>query len=214
MLRVFRGRGNSDTLLGFLARNAQCAFQAWLNGTLEHTAKPALRWVLAMEISYLIAAGLAITAAVFILSAISSGLVELGLPHWAAQLILGVVAAGIGFLLYKRGANKRLQEELEDVEEEPRGLRLRIVKGGPVPEPRSRPRRVAGVFDVHPRHGAKGWEVTSRSPRMRESYETKEKALSAARRRASEAERARVVVHRSSGDIQDVLRYGDGSSKA
>ena len=197
-------RGPLESLLGLVARTARGTLQSWLRGTLEHTAKPALRWVLAMEISYLIAAGLAITAAAFLLSAAASGLVELGLPPWAAQLILGAAAAVAAFVYYKRGRNKRLRDEFDDADDDPpRGWRVRIVKGA---ERRPRPR--GGTFDVHP--SQEGWEVTSRSPRVKESFETKEAALRAARRRASKADQARVVVHGSSGAIQDVLRYGNG----
>ena len=197
-------RGPLESILGLVARAARGTIRSWIRGTLEHTAKPALRWVLAMEISYLIAAGLAITAAAFLLSALASGLVELGLPPWAAQLILGAVAAVAAFVYYKRGRNKRLRDEFDEEadDEPPRGWRVRIVKGA-----ERRPRPHGGTFDVHP--SPEGWEVTSRSPRVKESFETKEQALRAARRRASKADQARVVVHGSSGAIQDILRYGN-----
>ena len=198
-------RASLESLLALAARTARGAIRSWLRGTLERTAKPALRWVLGMEISYLVAAGLAITAAAFLLSAAASGLVELGLPLWAAQLILGAVAAVAAFVYYKRGRNRRLRDEFDDEDDDdpPRGWRVRIVRGA-----ERRPRTRAGTFDVHP--GPEGWEVTSRSPRVKESFETKDEALRAARRRASKAEHARVVVHGSSGAIQDVLRYGNG----
>jgi hypothetical protein len=207
---MFHKRGSLESILGLLARSARNTFQSWVNGTLEQTARPALRWILAMEISYLIAGGSAIIAAAFVLAAVASGLALLGLPAWAGQLIVAAVAGVVALIFYHRGKTRRLQDELDD-DEAPRGWRIRVVKGATSrerrPAPRPRTRR-GGTFDVHP--SQEGWEVTSRSPRVKESFETKEEALSEARRRASKAEQARVVVHGSSGAIQDVLRYGNG----
>ncbi len=191
-----------------MRRRARWSFLAsiarsWIRGILEHTARPALRWGLAMTTSYLIAAALTITAAAFLLSAVSNVFVELGVPPWAAQFILGLVAAVIGFIVYKKGRKKRLQDQIdgEEAAEDSPGLRVRVVKA-----PRRGARRKEAIFDVHRRADSEGWEVTSRSSRIRKPYDTKEDALKSARRLAAKAENGRLVVHRANGEIQDVVR--------
>ncbi len=177
---------------------------AFLRGTLERAARPALRWGLSMGLSFLVAASLAITAAVFIFSALSNVLVELGVPLWASQLILGSVSALIALVFYWRARGKRLREEYEKAEKdvEPPGVRIRIVRA---PRPASRRRRIQEeVFDVHPRPNSDGWEVTSSDSALREPYSTKEAAVKGARRKARG--RGRVIVHRSSGEIDRDVR--------
>lgn len=175
-----------------LFRAAREMALSWVRGAFEDAVRPILRRAFSMALSYLVAATLAATSAVLLLAALSSGLVELGLPLWAARLLLAVAAAATAFFFYRSGRN-RVAEEI-DV---PR-VRIRVVRRRP------RGRRVR-VFDVHPRADAEGWEVSS--DRGTTSYDTKEKALEAARRRAAKAEPSRVVVHRSNGAIQDVVSY-------
>jgi hypothetical protein len=165
---------------------------SWVRGAFEDAVRPLLRRAFSMALRYLVAATLAAASAVLLLGALSSGLVELGLPVWAARLILATAAAFTAFFFHKSGRNTP-QEEVDA----PR-LRIRVVRRRP------RGRRVR-VFDVHPRADAEGWEVSS--DRGTTSYDTKEKALEAARRRAAKAEPSRIVVHRSNGAIQDVVRY-------
>lgn len=197
----FRRRSLWGTLLALWAERARHSATAWIRAALDETLRPALRWAIGMGLSYLIAAALAITAAVFFLSAAASGLVELGLPLWAAQLILAGVAAGFAFFFYKRAGARTLREEREEEEDGSPALEIKIER-----EPRPRRRRPSrAVYDVHPRGDA--WELTSRSPRLKERFDTKEQALAAARRRASKGRPGRVVVHGADGTIQDVVDY-------
>lgn len=187
-----------------LADEARQTFLSWARGTLEYAARPALRWGLGMAWRYLVAAGLAITAAALFLGAAARGLAEFGLPLWAAQLLLGLAAALAAWIFYRAGSTRRLRDAFEEDQEEPEdepGVQVRVVRRA------SRPRRRRDeVYDVHPRDG--GWEVSARSTGRKELFATKEEALTAARRRASRARNGRVVVRRSSGEIQDVLHYG------
>lgn len=201
---LFR-RSLFGALMSLWAEKARRSAREWIHAALEDTLRPALRWVAGVGVSYLIAAGLALTAAVFLLSAASSGLVALGLPPWAAQLIMAVVAAAAAFVFYKRGVARTLPEAEEEDVAFP-SFKIDIVKERPAPRAKRRRRPSSSdVYDVHPADG--GWELTSGSPRRKRTFETKEEALAAARRSASKGRRGRVVVHGANGTIQDVVDY-------
>jgi hypothetical protein len=115
--------------------------QEFLKGTVENTARATLKWILGMSASYLVAAALAVAGLVFLLGAAVDGLIAAGLPSYAAHLILAVVTAGISFLVYTHGKNKKLtktRQEEEGREPYAPGLHVRIVRTSP---PRRRRRR-------------------------------------------------------------------------
>lgn len=183
-------------LMGLIGRRVQ----AFVNRTIEGTARPIVNWLLHLEIAYLIAAGVAIIGVAFLLSAGASGLVEAGLPLWASQLILGAVAALAAFILFKRASGKKLSDEFKRTDEDdPDGVTIRVGKTRIVRTPARG--SATATFDVH-RTGREGWEVSASTRPAKQSFRTKRKAVSTARRRAARSSNARVVIHKSDGSIQ------------
>lgn len=171
--------------------------RTWLSETLkdtfEHAARPTLRWALSIARAYLLAAALAVTTAVFILSSLVHVLIGVGVPPWAAHLMMAGAAALAAFLFYRGASRKSLSEEFEkdreeEEEVEPPSLRIRVTRG----------RDKGTVYDVHPR--GDGWEVSSGS--KKKPYATKESAVKGARRRAAR-NGGRVVIHGADGRIQN-----------
>jgi hypothetical protein len=126
--------------MGLLSRVA-ASTQEFLKGTVENTARATLKWILGMSVSYLIAAALAVAALVFLLGAAVDGLIAAGLPPFGADLILAAVTAGIAFLVFLHGKNRKLTRVRK--EEDSRtayapGLHVRIVRTSP---PRRKSRR-------------------------------------------------------------------------
>lgn len=147
--------------------------QEFLKGTVENTARATLKWILGMSVSYLIAAALAVAALVFLLGAAVDGLVAAGLPLFAADLILAAVTAGIAFLFYTHGKNKKLtkvRKEEDSKEVYAPGLHVRIVRASP---PRRRKRkttvRVKTVISSASRSGGGTWPSSYRLSHRRAS---------------------------------------------
>lgn len=181
-------------------------FQSFVNATIENTARPIVNWLLHLEIAYLIAAGVAVIAAAFLLSAAASGLVEAGLPVWASQLILGAVAAILAFLLFKRASAKKLSDEVRDADDaDHNGVTIRIGRTRVIRAPA---RRSTATFDVHRSDRDDAWEVSADARPLKQSFRTKRKAVSTARRRAARSSHAQVVIHKADGSIQRGRRSG------
>lgn len=199
--------------LGALFSHAAVSAQGFLKATLQNVARESVRWLLGMSVSYLIAAALAITTLALLLSAAVDGIVALGIPSWAAHLILAAVSGGLCFLFYLKGKNRSIEDESEE-EGSPYPVPGLMVK---IERPRVRkaaPRRVRNrprkrTFDVH-RAGDKGWEVSSSSRTYKRTiYGSKTQAVKAARKAAKAEGPSRVVVHRADGRIQDFAVYSE-----
>lgn len=124
-----------------LLHRVAASTQEFLKGTIENTARATLKWALGMSVSYLVAAALAVAALVFLLGAAVDALIAIGLPSYAAHLILAVVTAGISFLVYTHGKNKKLaktRKQEEAHEAYAPGVQVRIVR---MSAPRRRTRR-------------------------------------------------------------------------
>ena len=65
------------------------------------------------DVGFLVAGGAVVYAGVLaILAAIVIGLGQAGLPWWLAALIVGVVVAGIGYVLIRRGLDNLKHEDM------------------------------------------------------------------------------------------------------
>lgn len=165
-----------------LLSRSSVVVQQFLQDTAENAVRAVAGWAKGVAVLYGIGAALVLVALFALANTLAWGVVELGLPPYAAWLILTVVTGGVGFGFFKAGSKKGVTHA--DLQERP-GLSFRIVN--------SRPRRRTSVYDVH-RDGA-AWEVT-KGGSLKGSYRTKGKAVSAARR-AARSSSGRVVIHRN-----------------
>ena len=119
-----------------------------LTGAAKGASRDVLRWALGASVKYLLAAGLAIAAIVYLLSAVHGVLAgPVGLPGYVASLILSAVGAAGAVLLLKSGATAVREPAPE------RGVTLKIVRDGgaePPPAPVSR-----ATVDVRVRNPAR-----------------------------------------------------------
>lgn len=60
-----------------------------------------VRWILGRAVSYLVAAGLFIASAVFLMIGATHGLIEAKVPVWIAYLSLGVIAVVAGVIVLR-----------------------------------------------------------------------------------------------------------------
>ena len=158
--------------------------QNFLQDTAENSIRTVAGWAKGVAILYGIGAGLILMALFSLANALAWAVVELGLPPYAAWLILTVVTGGVGYILFKTGSKKGITHA-EDIDRRP-GLTFRIVKTRPAPRQRRQ------VVDVH--RDGKSWEVTA--GRSKRSFSTKTRAVRAARR-AAKSSSGRVVIHRN-----------------
>lgn len=165
-----------------LLSRSSVVVQQFLQDTAENAVRAVAGWAKGVAILYGIGAALVLVALFALANTLAWGVVELGLPPYAAWLILTVVTGGVGYALFKAGSKKGVTHA--DVDDRP-GLSFRIVK------PRSR--RRTPVYDVH-RDGS-AWEVTKGGSSIR-SFRSKTKAVNAARR-AARSSSGRVVIHRN-----------------
>ncbi len=124
-----------------------------LAGAAKGASRDVLRWALGASVKYLLAAGLAIAAVAYLLSALHGVLAgPVGLPGYVASLILSALGAVGAVLLLKSGATAVREPAPE------RGVTLKIVRDGGAAEgpapvtratveleaPRGAPRRRGG----------------------------------------------------------------------
>lgn len=100
-----------------------------LGGAVKGASKDVLRWALGAAVKYLLAAGLAVAAVAYVLSALHGVLAgPVGLPGYVASLILAAVGAAAAALLIKSGRGALAEPEPD------RGVTVRIVRdAGPRP---------------------------------------------------------------------------------
>lgn len=121
----------------------------FLQDTIENAVRAAASWAKGVAILYGIGAALALVALFALANGLAWGVVELGLPPYAAWLILAVVTGGVGYGLFKAGSRKGITPG--NLEDRP-GMTVRVIRA-------RKPRRP--VYDVH-RDGI-ALEVTGRS---------------------------------------------------
>ena len=96
-----------------------------LAGAVKGASRDVLRWALGASVKYLLAAGLAIAAIAYLLSALHGVLAgPVGLPGYVASLILSALGAVGAALLFKSGATAVREPAPE------RGVTLKIVRDG------------------------------------------------------------------------------------
>lgn len=172
-------------------------------------------WYKSLLIQVAVGAALGLVAAVALGSAITQGLIALGVAPWLAPLLLGVAAgAGGYFLIQSAGARFRAEPEPE----EHRGsggvldtvlqiLLARAAAPAPQSPPARKRKRRRKIVDVHPRDD--DWEVSeSGSRRRKRTYRTQSRAVKAAKAAARKAS-AEVVIHGEDGRIREVVAAPD-----
>lgn len=120
--------------------HAAVTFRHFLQDSAENAARGVARWAKGVATLYVVAAALTLIAGFALASGLAWGMVALGLPPYAAWLI---VAAGLGLTGYglSRAAGRKKVTREEEDEDRP-GLTIRIVKRAPRRKPRTRRRTV------------------------------------------------------------------------
>ena len=80
--------------------------QNFLQDTSENVLRAVARWLKGAAIRFALGAGLILIALFALANGLAWSVVELGLPPYAAWLILTVAAGGSGYALIKAGARK------------------------------------------------------------------------------------------------------------
>jgi hypothetical protein len=123
MAAIFEACGDFLRALVRSVERRETSIRHVLAGTVKGASRDVLRWAFGSAVKYLIAAGLAIAAIAYLLSALHDVLAgPVGLPSYAASLLLAALGAVAALLLFRSGA-ARLREEPED-----RGVTLKIVR--------------------------------------------------------------------------------------
>lgn len=196
-MNVFQARRKSGGWQLFFSRAGE-RLQTFLLDTVENAVREVSRWVKSVATLYGIGALLGLVALFALANGLALGVMELGLPPYAAWFILAVVTGGVGYFLFKHAGKKGIVERTDEREERRLGLSFRIVKSAPRATSRHKGRSRRPVYDVHP--GDAGWEVTGGSKKR--VYSTKDRAVLAARR-AARSGSGHVVIHRTDGRIQE-----------
>jgi hypothetical protein len=144
-----------DLLRAFVrsVERRETSLRSVLAGAAKGASRDVLRWALGASVKYLLAAGLAIAAVAYLLSALHGVLAgPVGLPGYVASLILSALGAAGAALLLKSGAAAVREPAPE------RGVTLKIVRdggGGPPPAPSARATLDVQVRDAARRRGGR-----------------------------------------------------------
>jgi hypothetical protein len=195
---------------------AICTAERFAERSLHAFVRYLVDWYKSLLIQVAVGAALALVAAVALGSAITQGLVALGVAPWLAPLLLCVAAgAGAYFLIQSAGARFRAEPEPEEARGSNGVLDLVLqilLSRAAAPPPQSPParkrKRRRKIVDVHPRDD--DWEVSESGSRGRKkrTYRTQTRAVKAAKAAARKAS-AEVVIHGEDGRIRDVVAAPD-----
>jgi hypothetical protein len=102
----------------------------FLQDTTENLIRAVARWTKRIATMYAVGAALILVALVALANGLAWAVIELGLPPYAAWLILAVATGGTGYGLFKVGAKKGITGSSDGIERRP-GLSIRIVRAAP-----------------------------------------------------------------------------------
>lgn len=206
-------------------------FSGWLGGLLKHELFQAARtlqgraeraarqlerravaWFTRFVLKHAVGAALIIASIISLGASAREGLLAMGVPAWAAHLILAVVSAGTAFVLFRGSAGRRSQrstdDDEDDVEEDREEARPRppkvVVRVVKVPVPAARKRRKSRAKPklrrrkvVRVKRTRRGWQVESGlNRRKKQLFGNKRLAIKAGKSAARKAS-AELIIHES-----------------